>query len=56
MKKILNDDENAFGQAVNYAKPEIYFTMNTQNNIKEQISDIFRLHEVMRTCTLEYHP
>jgi hypothetical protein len=56
MKKILNDYENASGQAVNYAKPEVYFTMNIQNNIREQISDIFRLHGVMETCTLECHP
>ncbi|KAK2445802.1 putative mitochondrial protein [Trifolium repens] len=49
MKKILNDYEKASGQAVNYTKSEVYFSRNTPNNIKEQISDILGVQEVMGT-------
>jgi hypothetical protein len=49
MKKILNDYEKASGQAVNYTKSEVYFSMNTPNNIQKQISDILGVHEVMGT-------
>jgi hypothetical protein len=49
MKKILNDYENASGQAVNYAKSEVYFSRNTPHHIKDQISDILGVHEVMGT-------
>ncbi|PNX94585.1 ribonuclease H [Trifolium pratense] len=49
MKKILNDYERASGQAINYAKSEVYFSRNTPNNIKAQVSDILGVNEVMGT-------
>ncbi|GAU29295.1 hypothetical protein TSUD_226660 [Trifolium subterraneum] len=49
MKKILNDYEKASGQAINYAKSEVYFSRNTPTNIKEQISNILGVNEVMGT-------
>jgi hypothetical protein len=49
MKSILNDYEKASGQAVNYAKSEVYFSRNTPHNIKEQVSNILGVHEVLGT-------
>jgi hypothetical protein len=49
MKKILNDYEKAFGQAINYAKSEIYFSRNTPDNVKESISTMLGVNEVMGT-------
>jgi hypothetical protein len=50
MKKILNDYEQASGQAINFAKSEIYFSRNKSSNIKESISSILGVNEVMGTC------
>jgi hypothetical protein len=49
MKKILNDYEGASGQAINYAKSEVYFSRNTPDTIKNQITDILGVTEVMGT-------
>jgi hypothetical protein len=47
MKKILNDYEKASRQAINFAKSEIYFSRNTASNVKESISNILEVNEVM---------
>jgi hypothetical protein len=39
-KQIFNDYEKASGQAINYAKSEVYFSRNTPTNIKSQITAI----------------
>jgi hypothetical protein len=49
MKKILNDYVKASGQAINYAKSEIYFSRNTPDNVKESISTMLGVNEVMGT-------
>jgi hypothetical protein len=49
MKKKLNDYEKASGQAINYSKSEVYFSRNTPTNIKDQISGILGVNEVMGT-------
>jgi hypothetical protein len=49
MKKILDTYEKASGQAINYAKSEVYFSRNTPNHIKESISDILGVNVVMGT-------
>ncbi|MCH80960.1 RNA-directed DNA polymerase (Reverse transcriptase) [Trifolium medium] len=49
MKKILNDYERASGQAINYAKSKVFFSRNTPNNIKENVSNILGVTEVMGT-------
>jgi hypothetical protein len=45
----LNDYEKASGQAINYSKSEVYFSRNTPTNIKDQISGILGVNEVMGT-------
>jgi hypothetical protein len=47
MKKILQDHEHASGQAINFAKSEIYFSKNTPSNIKDIISNTLEVNEVM---------
>jgi hypothetical protein len=49
MKQILNDYERASGQAINYTKSEVYFSRNTPTNIKEQVSGILGVTEVLGT-------
>ncbi|MCH79971.1 hypothetical protein A2U01_0000733, partial [Trifolium medium] len=49
MKKILDIYEKASGQAINYAKSEVYFNMNTPNHIKESISNTLGFTEVVGT-------
>ncbi|CAJ2642045.1 unnamed protein product [Trifolium pratense] len=49
MKQILNNYEKASDQAINYAKSEVYFSRNTSNDIKIQISDTLGVSEVMGT-------
>jgi hypothetical protein len=49
MKQILNDYERASGQAINYTKSEFYFSRNTPTNIKEQVSGILGVTEVLGT-------
>ncbi|GAU48919.1 hypothetical protein TSUD_301740 [Trifolium subterraneum] len=49
MKQILNDYEKASGQAINYAKSEVYFSRNTPANIKSQITATLGVSETMGT-------
>jgi hypothetical protein len=39
MKIILNDCEQASGQTIKYAKYEVYFSIITPNDIREQLSN-----------------
>ncbi|MCI25100.1 replication protein A 70 kDa dna-binding subunit, partial [Trifolium medium] len=49
MKKILNIYEKASRQAINYTKSEVYFSRNTPTNIKNTISNILEVTEVLGT-------
>jgi hypothetical protein len=49
MKQLLNDYERASGQAINFAKSEVYFSRNTSPNIKANISTMLGVNEVIGT-------
>jgi hypothetical protein len=49
LKRILNSYEQASGQAISYTKSEVYFSRNTPANIKENISTILGVTEVIGT-------
>jgi hypothetical protein len=49
MKIILNDCEQASDQTIKYAKYEVYFSINTPNDMREQLSNTSRVSETIGT-------
>jgi hypothetical protein len=49
MKIILNDCEQASGQTIKYTKYEVYYSINTPNDITEQLSNTSRVSETIGT-------
>jgi hypothetical protein len=49
MKIILNDCEQASGQTIKYAKYEVYFSIITPNDIREQLSNTSGVSETIGT-------
>jgi hypothetical protein len=49
LKNILNTYEKTSGQAINYAKSEVFFSRNMPTNVKGNISNILEVTKELGT-------